>query len=237
MQPALSVGRFMIDLTRGKAPITNQQKSEDLFMKRLLALMMTLAMALSLVACGGVDKTAVTEAFNNTNTELNTVVTFANDNLDKMDQATMDSLQNIINSMAAFKAEIESDDLSEDRADEIIAELKNYPAKIAEMKSKVDTLIESGSAGMTEEQLATLVQLTQGIVDIYNKFAEYYDSFDDETKGKIDEIGLAVDELNSVLDGSVVLDSAQAETVIKANQEFLAEIEAGWAEVEPQLAE
>ena len=206
-------------------------------MKRLLALMMTLVMTLSLAACGGVDKDAVTEAFNSTNTELNTVVTFANDNLDKMDQATMDSITAMINLMAAFKAEIQSDDLSQDRADEIIAELKDYPAKIAEMKTKVDTLIENGGAGITEDQMATLAQLTQGIADVYNKFAEYYDSFDDETKGKIDEIGLAVDELNSVLDGSVVLDSAQAETVIQANQEFLAEIEVSWAEVEPQLAE
>ena len=48
--------------------------------------------------------------------------------------------------MAAFKAEIESDDLSHDGADEIIAELKNYPDQIAEMKIKVDTLIEGGGS-------------------------------------------------------------------------------------------
>lgn len=206
-------------------------------MKKLLTLMMTLVMTLSLTACGGVDKDAVTEAFNNTNTELNTVVTFANENLDKMDQATADSLTELINAMAAFKAEIESDDLSQDRADEIIAELNDYPAKIAEMKTKVDALIEGGGTGVTEEQVVELTELAQSLADIHAKFAEYYDSLNDETKAVVDEIVLAVNDINNVLDGSVVMDSVQADEFIQGSQDFYEAVEQGWAEIEAQLAE
>jgi type IV pilus biogenesis protein CpaD/CtpE len=206
-------------------------------MKKILVFIMALVMALGLAACGGVDKEAVTEVFNNTNTELNTVVTFANDNLDKMDQVTADSITELINAMAAFKAEIESDDLSQDRADEIIAELKNYPDKIAEMKTKVDTLIEGGGTGVTEEQVAALLQLAQSLADIHAKFAEYYDSFNDETKDFVDEIALMVNDINSVLDGSIGMDSVQADEFIQGSQDFYEAAVQGWAEIEAQLAE
>lgn len=206
-------------------------------MKKTLVLMITLVMTLSLAACGGVDKNEVTEAFNSTNTENNVVVTFANENLDKMDQVTMDAITEIVNAMAAYKAEIESDDLTQERADEIIAELKEYPAKIAELKTKVDALIESGGAGVTEQQATTLSQIAQSLTDVHAKYAEYYDSFNDETKDFVNEIAQTVNDINSVLDGSIALDSAQADEFIQGAQEFLEAAETGWAEIEAQLAE
>ena len=205
-------------------------------MKKILALMMALVMTLSLAACG-VDKTAVTEAFNNTNTELNAVGTLANENLDKMNQPTMDALTEISNAMAAFKAEIESDDLSQERADEIVAELKNFPARIAEMKTKVEALIEGGGAGVTEEQAATLTQIAQSLTDVHAKYAEHYDSFNDDTKAFVDEIAATVNDIGAILDGSLAIDSVQADEVIQAFQEVLEAAENGWTEIEAQLAE
>ena len=206
-------------------------------MKKILALIVALVMALSLAACGGVDKAAVTEAFNNTNTELNSVVTLANDNLDKMNQPTMDALAEITNAMAAFKAEIQSDDLSQERADEIVAELKNYPARIAEMRTKVEALIEASGAEITEEQAAKLAQLAQSLAEVHAKFAEHYESFNDETKVFVDNIAATVNDIGAILDGSLAIDSVQADGVIQGSQEVLEASEIGWAEIEAQLVE
>ncbi len=206
-------------------------------MKKLYVLMIILVMTLCLTACGGVDKNEVTEAFNSTNTENNVVVTIANENLDKLDQVTMDAITEIINAMEAYKAEIESDDLSQERADEIVVELKEYPAKIAELKTKVENMIENGGVGVTEEQTTTLTQIAQSLTDVHAKYAEYYDSFNDETKDFVDEMGQTVIDIGSVLDGSIVLDSAQADEFIQGAQEFLEAAETGWEEIEVQLAE
>jgi predicted Zn-dependent protease with MMP-like domain len=203
-------------------------------LKKLLVLILTLIIAVSLVACGGVDKTAVTEAFNNTNTEVKAVAALVNDNLDKMNQSTADELNVILNAMAAFKSEIESEDMTQERADKIIAELKNYPAKIAEVKSKIEALIESGG-GVTEEQAATLTQLAQSLTDVQAKYAEYYDILNDETKDLVDEIAITVNDINSILDGSTEISIGQADQVIEGVQDFLGAVETGWAEIEAQL--
>lgn len=202
-------------------------------MKKILVLILTLAMAVSLVACG-VDKTAVVELFNSTNTEVKAVAALVNDNLDKMNQPTADELNVILNAMAAFKAEIESDDITQERADEILSELKNYPAKIADVKSKIEALIASGG-GVTAEQAATLTQIAQSLTELHAKYAEYYDSFDEETKGLVDEIALTVNDIGSILDGTTAINTAQADQVIQGAQEFLEGAENGWAEIEAQL--
>lgn len=206
-------------------------------MKKILVLMMALVMTLSLAACGGVDKDAVTKAFNNTNTAYNTVATYANENLDKMDQPTMDELTVIGDALAAFKAEIESNDLTQERADEIIAELEAFPANIAEAKTKVDALIAGSDAGVTEEQAATLAQLAQSLTAVHAKYAEHYDSFDDETKAFVDEIAQTVTDIGRVLEGSIEINGTQADLVIEGSLEVLEAAESGWTEIEAQLAE
>lgn len=205
-------------------------------MKKILVLIIALTMVLSLSACGGVDKTAVTEAFNSTNTVLNEAGALANDNLDKMDSATMDALTEIANKMQGFKDEIESDELTQERADEIIDILADYPATIAELKAQVEALIAGGGDGMTEDQAAALLQINTELTEIYNKYAEHYDSFDDETKGFVDEIALTINDINSVLE-SISLNAAQADVLIEGSQQVLEAAVSGWAEIEAQLAE
>ena len=202
-------------------------------MKKLLILILTLIMAVSLVACG-VDKTAVTEAFNSTNTEVKAVAALVNENLDKMNQSTADELNVILNAMAAFKEEIESDDLTKEKAAVILAELKNYPANIAEVKTKIEALIESGSA-VSEEQAATLAQLSQSLTEVHAKYAEYYDSLNEETKDLVDEIAITVNDIGNILGETTSINRTQADQVIHGVQEFLEVVEAGWTEIEAQL--
>ncbi len=204
-------------------------------MKKLSVLILALVMTLSLAACGGVDKGPVTDAFNSTNTALTEAGTLANDNLDKMDVATMDALNEISAAMAGFKAEIESEELTQARADEIIALIADYPASIAELKTQVEALIAGDGVGLTEEQAATLTQIGAELTELYNQYAEYYVSFNDETKGFVDEIALTVNDINTVLSGG--FDSAQVDAFIAGAQDVLEAANNGWAEIQAQLAE
>lgn len=203
-------------------------------MKKLLVLAITIVMIISLAACGGVDKNAVIEAFNETNTQASSLAALANKNLDKMNQTTADSLNLILNAMAAYKAEIESDDLTQERADEIVTELKSYPAKIDEVKAKIDALIESGG-GLTEEQAATLIQIEQSLADVYAMYAEYYDSLDDETKALTDEIVATINDIDKVLETTTAINSDEVDAFIQGVQGFLEAVELGWTEIEAQL--
>ncbi len=205
-------------------------------MKKLLVLMMALVMALSFTACG-VNKDEVEDTFNSTNDELTALVNLANDNLEKLNQETADAMNQILSEMEAYKAEIESDELTQERADEIVAELKSYPSKIAELKAKVDDLIENYVPVMNEEQAAVLVQIAQSLSDVYAKLAEHYDIYNDETKQFVDDIAVDVNDINSLLDGSVTIDSMQADELILSYQGLLEAVEAGWAEIEAQLAQ
>ena len=116
-------------------------------MKKMLAMILALVMTLSLTACGGgVDASKALNTFNDTRTQLNAVSTLANDNIALMDQATVDALTKIANVFEGYKGELESDKLTQKRADEILSELAAYPDQIAELKAQVEELIAAGSA-------------------------------------------------------------------------------------------
>ena len=116
-------------------------------MKKMMTMILALVMILSLTACGGgVDASKALNTFNDTRTQLNAVSTLANDNIALMDQATVDALTKIANVFEGYKGELESDKLTQKRADEILSELAAYPDQIAELKAQVEELIAAGSA-------------------------------------------------------------------------------------------
>lgn len=117
-------------------------------MKKFLALVIALVLTLSLAACGGgVDASAATDAFNTTNNALTEVSTLANDNIDMMDAEVTGALTEIATAFAGYKAELESSDLTQERADEIVSELAAYPDQIAGLKAQVEALISGEGAG------------------------------------------------------------------------------------------
>lgn len=119
-------------------------------MKKIIFMFLTLVMCLSLAACGGgVDASETIDTFNSINNSLTEVSTLANDNIDMMDQATVDTLTQIANTFAGYKTELESEDLTQERADAILSELAAYPEQIAALKTQVEGMI---SAGGTEPE-------------------------------------------------------------------------------------
>ncbi len=204
-------------------------------MKKLLTLLLTGAMALSLTACGGVDTDAAIEAFNTTNTQLNTLGSYVNENVDKVDEDTVNEIQSIMDSMGAFKAELESDDISQERVDEIIAELNSYPAKITEIETKAKDLIEGGQA-LTEEDMSALQTAYDELFDIHGNFIAVYDQLDEATQAMVgDVIGASLLEIEAVLspDGHVVI--TDKETFLSGVQNVLDSAKTAWAEIEAQM--
>ena len=117
-------------------------------MKKLLALVMALALSLSLAACGGgdsVDSEAIISAFNTASTALGEVSALAQENLDLLDQETVDALTQMAAAFGAYKEEIEAGELSQERASELLTELKAYPDQIAALKTTVEDQITAES--------------------------------------------------------------------------------------------
>ncbi len=121
-------------------------------MKKLLALTLALVMSLSLVACGGgVDKTEVSAAYTSVSTAYNEVANLANENADAISQETVSALTETGSVIPEYKAEIESSDLTQERADEIVEELAAYPDQIAALKAQVEAEIgEGGGSGSSD---------------------------------------------------------------------------------------
>lgn len=61
-------------------------------MKKLMVLIMTMMMGMSLVACGGADKQPAIDAFNKTSTSFNEVANIINENPQAYDQDLVDTM-------------------------------------------------------------------------------------------------------------------------------------------------
>lgn len=61
-------------------------------MKKLMVLIMTMMMGMSLVACSGADKQPVIDAFNKTSTSFNEVANIINENPQAYDQDLVDTM-------------------------------------------------------------------------------------------------------------------------------------------------
>lgn len=158
-------------------------------MKKLLVLIMTIAMTCSLVACGGVDTKAVGEEFNKVSVPMDEVINLANANIGVIPEETVSTLTAISQEMAAFKADIESGELTQERADEILTSLADYADQIAALKADVEAAIAApaeeapaeevpaGDAvaedeGASAEQLQAITDMTTELSLLYNEAAQ-----------------------------------------------------------------
>lgn len=137
-------------------------------MKKILATLLAAAMTLSLVACGGgsggnsgessVDATKAVESFNSINADLKAITMEANDNLEALDEATVAALTDLTEVFKDYKAELDSADLTQERADAIIEELAAYPDQIAAMKAEIEGQLGAGADDGEGTELPGLMQ-------------------------------------------------------------------------------
>lgn len=149
--------------------------------KRLLALATALVLTLSLTACGEkVDTSAMTSAFNATSAVYDETAKLMNDNMDKLDQQTIDDYKAISENMLELKSQIENESITQEEADAITEILKPMPDQLKEMKAAIETIIAAASApaasdlpeGITQDQLDELAAVVAEIDPLYTEAAD-----------------------------------------------------------------
>lgn len=126
-------------------------------MKKLMVLIMTMMMGMSLVACGGADKQPAIDAFNKTSTSFNEVANIINENPQAYDQDLVDTMVDMAGVLNEHKQILESDDDVEEEklqemidwygtVDEWVAQVKEEISKQFIIRSRGEDCIPEGRA-------------------------------------------------------------------------------------------
>ena len=91
------------------------------FMKKLLSLLLTLVMCLSLVACGGPDRQPAIDEFNEASTAFDALVEIINKDIEAYPQEVIDLMVEMSEALTLHKETLESDEeLTEEKLNEMI---------------------------------------------------------------------------------------------------------------------
>ena len=107
-------------------------------MKKLMVLIMTMMMGISLVACGGADKKPAIDAFNKTSTSFNEVANIINENPQAYDQELVDTMIEMAGVLNEHKQILESDDdVEEEKLQEMIDWYGTVDEWVAQVKEEI----------------------------------------------------------------------------------------------------
>lgn len=121
-------------------------------MKKLLALVMTLLLALSLTACGGKpDKQPMIDAYNAASSSFNEVAILVNDNADLVAPEMIETLNKISDMLTEYK-NLQNEDLTQEQIDIAIDFLKTVPDSMQKIKDSIEQ--DLANAGSTEADVA-----------------------------------------------------------------------------------
>jgi len=182
-------------------------------MRKILTLVIALTLTLSLAACSAVDKKGVADAYANVSGLYNEVANLGNQNANLISTETIAASTDIANSLEGYKKEIESSDLTQERADEIAKELAAYPDKIAELKTKLEEEISAGAAGVpsagnsgaeiSDEQLKALTEAYNAVAPAFNEMYEAAEAngwlADEQTNAEISVLNGALTGIGEAL--------------------------------------
>lgn len=147
-------------------------------MKKLLVLMVALVMMLGLWGCVRVDTEKAADTFNTVSSQLDEVAAVVNANLELVDEVTLDALNKISEELIAFKTELESEDITQERVDEIITKLGEYPDQIVDLKAQAEEMIanpptdtEWSYKDVTPEQIQAISNVLEELIPLYDKAA------------------------------------------------------------------
>ena len=127
-----------------------------------------MTMTLGLASCGGVDTTDASEKFNSAVTKLNEISGIANTNsslIGLFDQEMIDEMVAMTEEMADLKAELESEDITQERADEIKYKSEKYMTDINDFEKRIKEIVDNPVNVKINEIIDIVIVLT----DEYNK--------------------------------------------------------------------
>ena len=147
-------------------------------MKRVLVALLSLAMTLRLVACGGdagVDNQPLVDAFNAASTAHAEVATLMNANMGVADPELTDVMIEMAEVLSDYKAIVEgTDELTQEDVDSMVEYLEEIPPLMATYK---EFLLESGAdsdaepVDMTAEDQAAIAEVYTELATLYNEAA------------------------------------------------------------------
>lgn len=149
-------------------------------MKKLLALATALVLTLSLAACGGssVDKAAAQKAMANAGTALTEAGEYLQANLETVDtdeiEPLVSSLGDITDALTDLRPDLDSDDVSQDRLDEIAQKAAEYEGQIKDIKSQAEQLVAAAESAPDEGQPEASGERTSNPDSVLNKLNVVY---------------------------------------------------------------
>ena len=199
-------------------------------MKKLIAILMTMIMCVSLVACGGVDPQPAYDAFNSASDAYDNLVDKVNESIDAYPQELIDLMSQMGEALATHKATLESgEELTEE-----------YVTELVQACTDVEQWVKDTEAQLAD--LATTGADKQPVIDAFNKTSTAYDQLANQINANPgaysqDVIDVLTQMANSLTQTKEMLESGQALTEEEANNLItqLTDIEAWIAQVEAEL--
>ncbi len=130
-------------------------------MKKIVTIILTLAMFFSLAACGGssAKKEEAGNVYNELVSAFNETGTYMNENIDYIDQTVVDDYNKVAAQMEEILTHLESDEnLGDETYDQLIAEMKELIAACKEDKTMVEEFVANAQTSVEEEQPAEAPQ-------------------------------------------------------------------------------
>ena len=181
-------------------------------MKKLTALIMAVAMSLSLVACGGgPDKQPAIDAINKASNAFNEVADKMNENIDIYPQDMVDDLNEMVDLVNEQVALLDSgEDLTQEELDAIIEVAAHVETWAAEFSPMVDTFVG------TEPVMAAYDAAANAYNDVVNYMNENLESFTQEDIDAVAEVGELLASCKADLEGITFTDQESLDAMIAA---------------------
>ena len=212
-------------------------------MKKLISTLIAGVLCLSLVACGGVDRTAAQGAMDSAATALTDTATLLEEKLETADVFAVEELANSLNAitqeLTALKTELDSEDVTQERLDEIARLTAEYEAQVKEIYSQCEQLPDAPvSTGLTDrngnevtmETLNALVAAYDAVAVPYNKIATAVNEngwmADAQTAAEMEALGNVLGAIGEALTNDLtLLDGSDFDGLISSLESFLPELD------------
>lgn len=202
-------------------------------MKKLIAMLLTLVMCLSMAACGGADKQPAIDAFNATSNKFNAMSAKVNENIDLFPDETISTLTDMANLLNEYKDLLQGDTaIEQEKLDEIIAWFGTVDTWVDEVNVELENLDEV----LAEE--AVLLEQAGPLAEVYDVIASLYNEAltQAETNGWLND-ELTVTELEAVAPHLELIGKALTEDIALLADTNIEELIPALQELEAPLKE
>ena len=196
-------------------------------MKKFIAILLTLVMCISMVACGGADKQPAIDAFNATSAKFNEMSAKVNENIDLFPDETISTLTDMANLLNEYKDLLQGDtEIEQEKLDEIIAWFGTVDTWVDEVNVELKNLDDAiAEEAVILEQAERLAEVYDVISPLYNEaltLAETNGWLNDElTVTELEAVGPHLERIGKALtEDFALLGDANIEELIPALQEL-----------------